>query len=253
MSKNDSRAVPKASNGKTHAIRALLDLRQRILAGQLPGGTRLYEVAMAEELNISRTPLREAMSRLTEEGLLERAMGGGFVVRSFGYADVADAIELRGVLEGMAARLAAERGVSAQNMAPLEQIVVDLDNCFETDGELIDFERYSELNEAFHNSIARLAGSAIVIRELERAKSLPFASPSAFLPDKADIQNFRRSLIIAQEHHRGLVDAIKAREGSRAEMIAREHARIARKNLDYILMQGGDLASHMPSLALVVE
>ena len=86
--------------GNTHSKRALFRLRQRIVEGEIPGGTRLYEVALAEKLQISRTPVREAMSRLAEEGLLDRANGGGFLVRSFSYADVVDAIELRGVLEG---------------------------------------------------------------------------------------------------------------------------------------------------------
>ena len=72
---------------------------------------------LAKEFSISRTPIREALSRLAEEGLLERARGGGFVVRSFAIADVLDMIELRGVLEGTAARLAAERGVSAAKLA----------------------------------------------------------------------------------------------------------------------------------------
>ena len=59
--------------GSTHAKRAAYDLRQRILKGEMPGGTRLYEVALADEMAISRTPVREAMSRLAEEGLLGRA------------------------------------------------------------------------------------------------------------------------------------------------------------------------------------
>src|SRR5690554_4658921 len=97
-------------SSRTHAMRAVIELREKIVSGEIPGGTRLFEVSMAESLNISRTPVREAMSRLAEEGLLDRARGGGFTVRTFGFADVVDAIELRGVLEGTAARLAAERG-----------------------------------------------------------------------------------------------------------------------------------------------
>ena len=76
--------------GSTHTKRATYELRHRIVQGELAGGTRLYEVALADELNISRTPVREAMSRLAEEGLLQRAPGGGFMVRSFTYRDVID-------------------------------------------------------------------------------------------------------------------------------------------------------------------
>jgi DNA-binding GntR family transcriptional regulator len=107
----------KEPTSKTHATRTVIELRKKILGGELKGGTRLYEVPLAEELEISRTPLRDAMSRLAEEGLLERAQSGGFVVRQFSFPDVIDAIELRGVLEGTAARLAAERGATPEALA----------------------------------------------------------------------------------------------------------------------------------------
>ncbi|MFD1912978.1 GntR family transcriptional regulator [Halodurantibacterium flavum] len=236
---------------RTHARRALTELRARILSGELPGGTRLLEVPLAEMLQISRTPVREAMSRLAEEGLLERMASGGFAVRSFSFADVTDAIELRGVLEGTAARLAAERGASAAELEELARVVGALDACF--DGAEIDFETYSELNADFHARLAAMSGSRLVEAEVARATRLPFASPSAFLPDKADITAFRRSLHIAQQQHRLILEAIGNREGTRAEFLAREHARIARRNLDYILSEDRSLIARVPGLAFVVD
>jgi len=238
---------------KTHATRALIELRKRILSGEFAGGMRLFEVPLAEELAISRTPVREAMSRLVEEGLLERVRAGGFVVRKFGFADVVDAIELRGVLEGTAARLAAERGVDRRAMERIEQVATELDSCF---GEVlgqVDFDRYSELNATFHALLAGLSGSEMVRSEVERMKRLPFASPSAFLPDKADIAAFRRSLNTAQEQHWAIISAIANREGARAEAIAREHARTARRNLEYVLKEDRSLISQVPGLALVLD
>lgn len=241
------------SPAQTHTRRAVFELRQRIINGDLSGGTRLYEVALAEELQISRTPVREAMSRLAEEGLLERARGGGFTVRSFTFSDVVDAIELRGVLEGTAARLAAERGISDEETRALRDVVARLDACCEREADALDFDLYAELNGEFHDLLSRLPKSGIVARELERTKSLPFASPSAFLPNTARLGAFRRSLQVAQVQHRSLAEAIIAREGARAEALAREHARIARGNLDYVLSEGPDALSRVPSLALVVE
>lgn len=240
-------------SGKTHASRALVELRKQILSGALPGGTRLFEVTLAEALDISRTPVREALGRLAEEGLLERVAGGGFAVRSFTFADVIDAIELRGVLEGTAARLAAERGVPPERMEGLHAIVRQLDACFGTGLDDVDFEAYSELNAEFHKALAGLAGSDILRRELERASSLPFASPSAFTPDRTDIAAFRRSLHIAQVQHRAIAAAIAAREGSRAEALMREHAKIARGNLEYILAVDRSLMGRVPGLSLVVD
>lgn len=241
----------KQTEAATHGRRAVIELRTRILSGELPGGMRLFEVPIAELLDISRTPVREALSRLTEEGLLERLPNGGFVVRRFGLADVVDAIEMRGVMEGMAARLAAERGVPAQQLEKIGETVLQLDRCF---GELVDdvdFDTYSELNEDFHHQLAALCGSEMIRREVERATLLPFASPSAFLPDKADIAAFRRSLRGAQEQHRAMVAAIGAREGTRAEALAREHARTARRNLEYMLSEDPELITKVRGLALI--
>lgn len=238
---------------RTHAMRALVELRKRILAGELAGGTRLFEVPLAEALQISRTPVREAMARLADEGLLDRARGGGFVVRTFGLADVVDAIELRGVIEGTAARLAAERGVDPAALERIAGVVARLDHCFAEMPDCLDFEGYSELNVEFHHQLAGLAGSEVIRREVERVTRLPFASPSAFLLDRADIAVFQRTMETAQQQHRELVAAIAAREGTRAEALAREHARTARRNLDYVLEEDRSLIGHLPGLALVLD
>ncbi|MEP9398844.1 GntR family transcriptional regulator [Mesorhizobium sp. KR2-14] len=241
----------KPSEVATHGRRAVIELREKIINGELPGGTRLFEVSLAEALDISRTPVREALSRLAEEGLLDRLPNGGFVVRLFGYADVVDSIELRGVMEGTAARLAAERGVAPEALARITEIVASLDACFGPGLDEVDFDAYSDLNEAFHHELAGLAGSEVIRREVERAGSLPFASPSAFLPNRTEIAAFRRSLRFAQEQHRELVNAIVAREGARAEWIAREHARTARHNLEYIFSQDPELLPKIPGLGLI--
>lgn len=241
----------KPNETATHGRRAVIELREKILSGELQGGTRLFEVPLAELLDISRTPVREALSRLTEEGLLDRLPSGGFVVRRFGFSDVIDAIELRGVMEGMAARLAAERGAKPEALEGIGETVKLLDDCFGEKLDDVDFDAYSELNERFHHQLAALCGSEMIRREVERASSLPFASPSAFLPDRADIASFRRSLRGAQEQHRHMVAAIAAREGSRAEAIAREHARTARRNLEYILAEDPELISKVRGLAFI--
>lgn len=241
------------TGASNHTIRALTELRQRILNGELGGGERLFEVAMAEALEISRTPVREAMARLAEEGLLDRAKSGGFVVRSFSFADVIDAIELRGVLEGMAARLAAERGAIPERLAALTDIVARLDACFDEATGEIAFDDYSRLNADYHRALARLAGSEILERELTRATRLPFASPSAFLPDKFDLTEARPSLELAQFQHREILAAIRDREGTRADALAREHARTARRDLEMVMNARKGDANLLPSLALLVD
>lgn len=240
----------KISEAATHGRRAVIELREKIVSGELPGGMRLFEVSLAETLEISRTPVREALSRLAEEGLLDRLPNGGFVVRRFGYEDVIDSIELRGVMEGTAARLAAERGASPEGLARLHDIVEKIDACF-GEGDAVDFDTYSDLNEDFHRELAGLCGSEMIRREVERASALPFASPSAFLPNRLEIVAFRRSLRSAQEQHKAILNAIVSREGARAEFVAREHARTARHNIEYIFNKDPDLLGKIPGLALI--
>lgn len=233
----------------THAQRALISLRKRILGGELPGGTRLFEVALAEELGISRTPVRAALSRLAEEALLDRAPGGGFVVRSFAVADVVDTIELRGVLEGTAARLAAERGVPKAMMDVAHDLLRQIDSIFQR--EAFDMESYSALNATFHRHLAEMSQSDVLCREIERITALPFASPSAFLDDQSHQAALVRTLASAQDQHRAIIDAIANREGFRAESLAREHARAARRNVEFLLSHEAALREGAASLAIL--
>ena len=96
----------------SQTVRVQLRLRELILGGELKPGARIAELTLVERLGASRTPIRMALVRLQEEGLLEALPHGGFAVKDFSESDIHDAIELRGTLEGLCARLAAERGVS---------------------------------------------------------------------------------------------------------------------------------------------
>lgn len=234
----------------SQTVKAIMGVRELVYSGQVPPGGRLSEVAISEELALSRTPVRAALARLEQEGVLEQIPSGGYAVRGFSAAEVADAIELRGVLEGTAARLAAERGVAPARLAMLQSVLGELDEAVGPTPDALDFERYFEKNAAFHELLAELCGSTIVRREIERAVRLPFASPSAFLKVQVGIPAFRASLTIGQAQHRAIADAIALREGARAEALAREHARLAKQNLDYV-MADRELMQKVPGLSLV--
>ena len=237
---------------KSQFTNALAALRSKILRGDFPAGERLREVEISNRLGVSRTPLRQSMDRLVEEGLLERMDNGGCRVASLSIEDIIDAIELRGVLEGVAARRAAENGVGRDDLDEAHRLLGILDIALSGSGE-IDFSTYVDANAAFHDLIASMSGSPIIAREVERAKRLPVASPSAFLQGQETVPNFRASLIYAQEQHRAILDAIKLREGSRAEALMREHARLARQNLEYVINEKPNLAARVPGLALVAS
>ena len=218
--------------GGSQAVKAQLRLRELILAGELPAGARIAELTLVEKLGVSRTPIRAALMRLEQEGLLDALPNGGYAVRTFSERDVSDAIELRGTVEGLAARLAAERGVAPALLAQARECLDGVDELLQ-EPALDDegFLQYVTLNQKFHNLLSDMAGSSVLARELERVVSLPFASPSGFVVVQANSPQSRDMLVVAQDQHRQVLDAIERREGSRAEAIMREHSRIAQRNL----------------------
>lgn len=233
-------------------IRALLGLRDLLINGAFEPGERLSEIPLGQRLGVSRTPLRLALSALEHEGLLEAHPSGGFVVRAFGVEDAIDAIEIRGVLEGTAARLAAERVSDPERLAGLREHLASIDGLLEDprrDPEEF-FEEYVLRNEAFHTELVSVADSSLLARSLQHATSLPFASPNAFVETQAQLPIARRVLTVAQEHHRAIVEAIASREGSRAEAVAREHARLARRNLEAAIEAGRGL-DRVPGASLI--
>jgi GntR family transcriptional regulator of vanillate catabolism len=234
---------------RTQMTRALLSLRERILSGEFKPGDRMSELRLVERLGVSRTPLRLALASLEHEGLLRSLPGGGYVVREFTRADIRDAIELRGVLEGTAARFAAERGASRRDLRALRSINDSVEPLVHL-ADYESFERYVALNEVFHARLLKMADSPLLERTLEGVLSLPFASPSALVLQHAQLPESREILIIAHRQHLWLVDAIEGREGARADSIAREHARLSLTNLEIVLSHRG-LLDQVPGASLL--
>jgi GntR family transcriptional regulator of vanillate catabolism len=235
---------------KTQIMRALLRLRELILSGEFKPGERMAELPLVERVGVSRTPLRLALAALEHEGLLRRLKRGGYVVREFTLRDISDAIELRGVLEGTAARFAAERGVGRRELRALRTINDAIRELVHR-ADYESFERYVELNERFHVTLRGMASSPLLDRALQGVISLPFAGASAALilaearlPESWDI------LVIAHRHHQSLIEAIERREGARAESLAREHARLAVANLE-VVMDQTDVLARLPGASLL--
>jgi GntR family transcriptional regulator of vanillate catabolism len=228
---------------------ALLSLRDLLLSGEFPPGTRMSELPLVERLGVSRTPLRLALATLQHEGLLENIEGGGYAVREFTRDEIHDAIELRGVLEGTAARFAAERGATADQLAQMRRLSAEMDPLVHR-SDVDSFWQYVECNRAFHELLMEAAASPVLQRELERIVALPFASPSALVQGQAELPESREILVIAQDHHRGLIDAIERGQGARAEALAREHARIALRNLE-IVLDNRDVLERIPGASLI--
>src|ERR1700760_1840014 len=234
---------------RTQITRALLRRRERIFSGEFAPGERMSELPLVARLGVSRTPLRLALAELEHEGLLRGLPGGGYVVREFTQGDVRDAIELRGVLEGTAARFAAERGATGRDLAALRATNETIKTLVHR-GDYESFERYLRLNESFHARLLKMARSPLLVRSMEGIVSLPFAGPSALVFAPAELSALRDILVIAYRHHTGLIDAIERRQGARAESLAREHARLALANLE-IVVEHPDVLERMPGASLI--
>jgi len=203
-------------------------LRQLIAEGRYASGERLAEEAVAAALGVSRTPVRLAFRTLAQEGLLQSAGKRGHVVREFSAEDVRVAVEVRGVLEGLAARRLAEHGLSPA----LRQV---LHGCLEEGQAVVaatrlteaGIARWSALNARFHAAIVRGEGSSRVIADaIARNNHLPFASADSITVQKQHLDRELRKLQLAQTQHRLVVQALEQRESARVEALMREHANI---------------------------
>lgn len=222
-------------------MRALVRLRELLLSGAFAPGERLSELRLVDMLGVSRSPVRLALERLEHEGLVEMPSSRGYVVRAFTSTELRDAIELRGVLEGLAARIAAERGADADGLARMQACSDEMDEIVRAGAHDVEpLMRYMELNDEFHALLMDLAGSAVVKRAIAHALSLPFASPSAFVLEDRQPEMF----VIAQSQHREMLEAIRNRQGALAEEIGHEHARLAGRSLRLRLSEN---SGHAPA------
>src|SRR5438128_4214505 len=113
--------APRGADVASQTGRAFFLVREMLLRGELARGERISELPLVARLGTSRTPIRLALERLAHIGLLDVLPTGGFAVRGFTLAEARDAIELRGVLEGTAARFAAERLRDDSELHPLSE------------------------------------------------------------------------------------------------------------------------------------
>lgn len=222
-------------------------LRRRIAQGAYPPGSRLTEDGVAEALGVSRTPVRLALRTLEQEGLLHKTGKRGLVVRAFSEADVLCAVEVRGVLEGLAARRLAERGAQPAELAVLNDAVQRGRQLLASASlTLQDIGTWSALNRDFHNGLVQAGGSAVIADAIARNNHLPFASADSIAlgvgrsllasgpadeateahPDSQALAREHHKLRIAQLHHELVLEAVQQRESARAELLMREHAYI---------------------------
>jgi DNA-binding GntR family transcriptional regulator len=205
------RAPLQDSGAVTTADAAYQALRQAILQGDLAPGERLRSDALANDLKVSRTPVREALRKLEAEGLVERS-GSGLIVREFSEKDLTEIFYVREALEGMAARLAAENATPGE-IAEIRELLDDM----EAVRERGDVAALRPLTAEFHRSIGRASHNGRLLQSLESLLE--------------HVRQMQTSTLLqvegrpaeALKEHRDLLKAIEARDAERAEKLARAH------------------------------
>jgi GntR family transcriptional regulator of vanillate catabolism len=240
----------------TQQARVTVRLREMILRGELVPGERVTEIDVAQKLGVSRTPIRQALPALAQEGLLTLAGARGYRVRAFTVREVLDAIDVRGMLEGMAARLVAERGAARGLVRALRACLAEGDAVFEggalsSDGE----SRYAEMNGRFHALIVDAAASKVLSDAIAFNDRVPFAAAKSFAFDKATPAANFAILRYAHRQHHAIVQALENGEGARVEALLREHTHPVKESLNFVGDQvgrpAGPVIDGRPALALV--
>ncbi|HHW14918.1 MAG TPA: GntR family transcriptional regulator [Firmicutes bacterium] len=202
-------------------------LREAIIQGRLHPGERLMEIQLAEELGVSRTPVREAIRKLELEGLVLMIPRKGAYVSEISMKDIADVFEIRRALEGLAARLAAERATE-QEIERLERALVkiaEIAQAEDLDGAVaLDTDFHEELMAASHNP--RLSQLVSNLREqIQRFRLTSLSHPGR--------------VKLAVEEHRKIVDAIASHDADLAQNLAYEHIENAENSLMEVIREAG--------------
>jgi GntR family transcriptional regulator, vanillate catabolism transcriptional regulator len=237
---------------ESQQTRVLVQLRDLILKGAFAPGERLAEIPIAEKLHASRTPVRVALSTLEQEGLVEVSAAGGYAMRRFTQREIQDAIDVRGQLEGMAARLIAEHGVPRQLSLDLRECLKDGDRILKARTLGYDgYAAYAAMNDRFHRLIVDGCGNAALARSIELNNRLPFAPASAMLPMQSSMDEGHQWMLYAHRQHHSLVDAMERGQGARAQSLGQEHVHVAKLNLEFALEAPEAAAKVMPAIKLV--
>ncbi|WP_156963808.1 GntR family transcriptional regulator [Muricoccus aerilatus] len=228
---------------KTRFEVVLLQLREMILNGELPPGGRVQEIAISKRLGVSRTPVRNSLAVLEQEGLVRGEPNRGFTVREFTVSEILAAYDIRSVLEGYGCRIVAEHGLTdGQDRA--------LGDCIALGARLLaagffdatTIRPWTEMNGRFHAAIVEASGNPSLAASLHLVNQHPLTAPNAIAFRTGNLERLFHHMQRAQEQHEAVLTALRRRQAVRAERLMAEHIFISRENLhDEIRAQGLDM------------
>lgn len=202
----------------TRSQKIVEQLREAIIAGDYDGGARMNEVELAEALKVSRTPVRSALSTLATEGLLHYTPNSGFVVRKFAAKDVENVIDVNSTLAGLAARLAAARGLGEERLGHLHVVLAKSKKLLEHREWTSEVSKAWESYDAqYHAAIVEATDNAHLVSAIRRTSDIPVLKDMRFRYIDPD------ELLLNYHAHVQILDAIDQGNQLRAESLMREH------------------------------
>lgn len=229
----------------TRQEKVTIELRTLVRRGRLVPDTKYSETELAELLGVSRTPVRHALAVLLEEGLMMRAGGRGYAVRTYRAQDVMEAIDLRGLLEGYAARRLAQRGAGRALLSDMADCLADGDALLRGWNRVeVDEVAYAAMNRRFHGLIMSAANSALLNQMAALVEHVPFAAADAIVFDRMETEQKFDLLYYAHRQHHAIHSAIREGNGARAEALLREHTQPVKDSIGLLGEGNGAVTSH---------
>nr|WP_255616954.1 GntR family transcriptional regulator [Aurantimonas sp. VKM B-3413] len=212
--------------------RAYHELKFRILEGRLPPGTTLLEAEVASLLGLSRTPVREALIRLEEEGLVNVRPRHGITVKAQSLDDLSEIYEVFSTLEVKAAALLARRGLNSEESERLASLMSQMERATKRD----DIAGWSQLDDAFHAELVALCGNARLQATLRQYWDQQYRARLAIVP-------LRQRPTQSDEEHRAIVAAIESGDPVEAARLHQRHRdRTDTAALDLLRRQASTIA-----------
>lgn len=226
-------------------------IRTDIISGVYTEGERLSESRLCETHNVSRTPVRLALRILESEGVVKRGEGRGYTVQSPTVADILQAVQVRGHLESLAARLLAQSPDRAQHLPAMAAAIEEMD-------EQLKLRRIDEpmihnmkaANKRFHSTILDACGNDYVSFTCKQISHLPMLAVGSMVfdrhvldsPERMEMGLFR--LRIGNAQHQVIYDTIKSGDSVRAEAMMREHSNIMIEYIETFEKRDAKLTVH---------
>jgi len=186
-------------------------MKNEIVFGGLEPGTKLSENKLAKDMQVSRTPIREAIRKLIAEGLVQTSPNKKMTVSEFSLVDMKEVLQVRGVLEGLAASIAAKK-ITSQEVEELEKCVIQMNLCIAKN----NLFSYCEIDDEFHDLILTICGNKWIIKMRENLGNFIYRYRFKSLSVSGRLQN-------SLEEHRVIVESLKKHHAEEANKLSQMH------------------------------